>query len=300
MTPPFPHAGEIAGLATSCCWVVTALSFEAAGRRIGSLVVNLVRLVLAMGFLALFNGLTRGAWLPLDASAHAWLWLSASGVVGFALGDLCLFRAFVVLGARVSTLLMALVPALTAVFGWVALRETLTLLQLAGMALVMAGVAWVVLERVPAGDGTRRRPSATGIALGLGGALGQAGGLVLSKVGMTDVDPFSATQIRVIAGAATFALIFTVIGWWPRTIAALRDRRAMSLTGLGAFFGPFLGVSLSLTAVLYTAAGVAATLMSLLPVLIIPPAILLNGERVSPRALGGALLAVGGSALLFL
>jgi drug/metabolite transporter (DMT)-like permease len=142
--------------------------------------------------------------------------------------------------------------------------------------------------------------STTGILLGLGGALGQAGGLVLSKYGMGDYDPFAATQIRVIAGTVSFAVIFVFIGWWPRTIAALRDRRAMGFTTLGAFFGPFLGVSLSLAAVKFTQAGVAASLMSLMPVLIIPPAILIKKERISPRAIAGAGFAVAGAALLFL
>ncbi|MBN1774232.1 MAG: DMT family transporter [Deltaproteobacteria bacterium] len=294
------HAGELAALGTACCWTVTALAFERAGKRIGSLVVNLLRLLVALCFLTLFGALVRGAPLPLDASPHAWLWLGASGLAGFTIGDLCLFRAFVVIGARLSVLLMSLVPPLCALLGWLLLGEVLTVVDWLGMALTVGGVAWVVLERRPAENGRSGRVPWTGILLGIGGAAGQAVGLALSKYGMGDYDPFAATQIRVIAGALGFGLVFSVIGWWPRVWAARRDRPALGLLSLGGFFGPFLGVSLSLYAVQRTATGVAATIMGILPVLILPPAILLDKERVSPRAVGGAVLAVAGVAVLFL
>jgi drug/metabolite transporter (DMT)-like permease len=138
------------------------------------------------------------------------------------------------------------------------------------------------------------------VLLGLGGALGQAVGLVLSKFGMRDYDPFAATQIRVLAGSLGFALVFSVVGVWPRVAQALRDRRAMLHTSLGAIFGPTLGVSLSLLAVQYANTGVASTIMALTPVLILPAAVLSRRERISPRAVLGALIAFGGVAVLFL
>ncbi len=293
------HLGELAALGTAACWTVTALAFESASRRVGSLVVNLVRLVMALAFLSAFSAVWRGRALPTDAGAHAWLWLSASGVVGFFVGDGCLFRAFVMLGARLSMLLMALVPPLTALGGWLVMGERLGPPQLAGMALTVAGVSWVVLERGRDGDGKRRRRPVAGILLGLGGAAGQAFGLVLSKYGMGSYDPFAATQIRVIAGILSFSALFSLLGWWPRVSAALPNHGAMARTGLGAFTGPFLGVSLSLLAVQHTQTGVAATIMALVPVLIIAPAALLFRERVTVRAVAGAVVAVCGTALLF-
>jgi drug/metabolite transporter (DMT)-like permease len=236
---------------------------------------------------------------PTDASAHAWLWLSVSGLVGFTVGDLCLFRALVLVGPRVSMLLMALVPPITALLGLLVMGEVLSARELLGMALTVTGVSSVVLERQPDAAGTLRRLPTGGLLLGLGGAVGQALGLVLSKLGMGDYDAFAATQIRVFAGIVGFALVFTVIGWWPRVRLALTDRRAMVSTGIGSFFGPFLGVSLSLVAVKYTQAGVAATLMSLVPVLIIPVSVVVFREKVSVLAVLGALVAVSGTALLF-
>ena len=300
MDAPIPHAGELAALATACCWSVTGLAFQAAGRRVGSLPVNLIRLVMAVFLLGAFTWATRGQPLPVDASAHAWLWLSLSGIVGFTIGDLCLFRAFVVVGARVSMLLMTLVPLITTVFGFLVMGETLSPKELLGMALTIAGVSSVVAERRLDANGELERLPVGGILLGLGGAVGQALGLVLSKYGMGSYNAFAATQIRVLAGIVGFAVVFSVIGWWPRVRLALLDRRAMGATSIGAVFGPFLGVSLSLLAVQYTQAGVAATLMALTPVLIIPASIILYREHVAWPAAVGAAVAVCGSALLFL
>ncbi len=297
---PFAFAGEFAALATALCWTVTSMAFQSAGKRIGSLSVNLIRLVMAFGFLALYSWVVRGRPLPTDASAHSWTWLSLSGVVGFTIGDLCLFRAFVVLGARLSMLLMSLVPPMTALIGLAILGERLDLLDWVGMSVTVSGVTWVVAERRPRKPGEEHSAhNRIGILLGVMGAAGQAVGLVLSKFGMRDYDSFAATHIRIIAGIASFALVFTIIGWWPTLYRALHNRAAMARTTLGAVFGPFLGVSLSLVAVKYTEAGVAATIMALVPVLIIPPAVLIQKEHVSPRAILGSIIAVGGVVLLF-
>jgi drug/metabolite transporter (DMT)-like permease len=294
------RAGELAALGTAFCWTITAMAFESAGKRVGSLAVNLIRLVIALGFLCLYCWIVRGRALPTDADAHAWGWLALSGLVGFTLGDLCLFRAFVLVGSRISVLIMSLVPLFSAWFGWILMQETLSGLDWLGMGITLAGVIWVVLERKKGKDGERRHLSPTGIGLAVLGALGQAVGLVFSKYGMRDYDPFAATQIRVLAGIAGFGLLFSLIGWWGKTAAALFDRGAMARTGLGALFGPFLGVSLSLAAVQLIDTGVAATIMAIVPVLILAPSALIFKERVSLRAVAGAVLAVAGVALLFL
>lgn len=299
---PSVDPGQLAALGAAALWAFTALSIEGASRRIGSLTVNLIRLVFAFGFHCLAGWIFRGQPLPLDATPHAWTWLTLSGLVGFTFGDLCLFRAYVVLGPRLSTLMMSLVPPLTALIGWLALRETLTPRDLLGMTLTVGGIGWAVLERTkPATEGTAGiRITPAGIALGFGGALGQASGLILSKIGMGSYNAFAATQMRVIAGVAGYTLLFFALGWWPNVRQGLRDRKALGFAALGAFFGPFLAVSLSLIAIRTTVAGVAASIMALTPVLIIPLVILLRGERVGIGGFAGAVVAVCGVALLFL
>lgn len=295
--------GEIAALGTALCWTASSLAFSAAGRRMGSLSLNLVRLVLAFVFLGAYNLVRRGLLWPSDASAEAWGWLFVSGLVGFVLGDMCLFRAFLLIGPRVAMLVMSLAPPIAAVLGWFLLGERLSALGILGMAVTLVGVAVVVLERTSeakAPDAVSPDEPGKGVLLAFGGAAGQAVGLVLSKVGMKSYDPFAATQIRIIAGIIGFSLLFTFIGWWGRTAAAVKDRVGLGYAALGAIAGPFVGVSLSLLSIQHTETGVAATIMATTPVLVIPAVIALHKEHVSLRAALGALVAVGGVALLWI
>ena len=297
------YAGQLAALGAATCWSFSALAFDVAARRLGPLVLNLIRLVLAFGFLSLLAWALRGLPLPLDATPRAWAWLAVSGLVGFVFGDFCLFRAFVAIGPRLSMLMMSLAPPLTAIIGWLLLGETLTGRDLLGMVLTVTGIGWAVLDKKDqkdSKDGRDRRVTLAGLLFGFGGALGQAGGLVLSKRGMGSYDAVAATQVRVLAGIAGYVLLFLAFHWWPRIRPALRDRRALGFAAVGAFFGPCLGVSLSLYAVHRTVAGVAASLMALTPVLLIPLVVLLRRERVGLGGVAGALVAVAGVALLFL
>jgi len=294
------YVGEIAALSTAFCWTITALAFEAAGKRVGSLSLNLIRLCLGFVFLTIYLTFFKSRPLPFDASAHQWIWLSVSGVVGLTLGDFFLFKAFILIGSRVSMLIMATVPPLTALIGWLVMGETLTTANFLGMVLVVGGISMVILKRSEDHRQVRLSRPLTGILIAFGGAIGQAVGLVLSKYGMGDYDPFAATQIRIIAGTAGFGIIVTLLGLWPRIGTAVRDKKAMGNMSLGAMFGPFLGVSFSLVAVKYTATGIAATIMAIVPVLIIPPAVILFKEKVTLRETIGAVVAVAGVAVLFL
>jgi drug/metabolite transporter (DMT)-like permease len=296
-------AGQWAALGAAGCWAFSALAFDVAARRLGALVLNPIRLVLAFGFLSLLAWGLRGVALPVDAPPRAWAWLAVSGLVGFVFGDFCLFRAFLAIGPRLSMLMMSLAPPLTAIIGWLLLGEILTRRDLVGMALTVAGIAWAVLDRQPGqGDGVApdRRATAAGVFLGFCGALGQAGGLVLSKLGMGGYDAVAATQVRVLAGIGGYAVLFLLFHWWRRMKPALRDGRALSFAAVGAFFGPCVGVSLSLYSVHRTVSGVAASIMALTPILLIPLVVLLRRERVGLGGVAGALVAVSGVALLFL
>jgi len=303
------HLGELAALMTAISWTVTSTSFEAAGKRIGSLTVNLIRLYMAFGIYMVYLYFVRGMAFPVDATTEAWIWLSLSGLVGFAIGDLLLFQAFVVVGARISMLIMALVPPITALTGWLILGETLSLQAVAGMILTISGVSLVVLKRgVPELNSNKPNNRGrikfsyplVGVLLAFGGAVGQAVGLVLSKFGMKDYDAFAASQIRVLAGLVGFTLIFFFMRRWGRVWSGMKNRKGMLFTALGSVFGPFLGVSFSLLAVQNTDTGIAATIMSIVPILLIPPAVLFFREKVNLREIIGSFIAVGGVALLFL
>jgi len=294
------RVGEFAALATACLWTVNALIAESASREVGSLSVTLIRLVLGFFFISVLNLVDRGFLLPTDATLHSWTWLSLSGIMGLTVADLCIFRAFVEIGARIAMLIMALVPPMTAIIGWFVMREILTGPDLMGMLLTVVGVALVVLEKRQNAESIGSRRPFSGVLLALGGAVSQAIGLVLGKYGMGSYYFFAATQIRIIAGIMGLSIFASFIGWWPRVFRALTYRNAMIQTSCGAFFGLFLGVSFSLLAVQNTQTGVASAIMALVPVLIIPPSIIFKKDRVTRREVFGAIIAVMGSTILFL
>ncbi len=310
---PAAYVGHVAGLATSGLWTGTSLCFTAAARRLGPTRTNAVRLVIAVVLLAVTHRLVAGMWVPRAVGGQVLL-LAASGLVGLTIGDQALFTAFVQLGPRLVMLIETTAPLFAALFGWLALGETIAPLGCLGIALTVAGVGWVVLERpvgpTPWTSGRRAR----GVLLAVFAAICQAGGLLLSKQGMghgwlppeQHLRPLSATLLRMLFAVA--GMVPFVLFYWARerrernagVYPASRAWRAGLLFAFaGAFGGPFLGVWMSLTAADHAPVGVAQTLMALPPVLILPLARLIYKEHISTRAVLGALVAVGGVALLF-
>lgn len=294
------YYGELAALATAFFWTVTALSFELASKRVGSFAVNMIRLVLAFIFLMIFSLVYRGKMFPADADAHNWIWLSISGLVGFVFGDYFLFRAFALVSSRIAMLVMTLVPPITALIGWLFLKEVMSPVHITGMFLTVSGIALAIFNRPADGKKIRLSYPLKGIIFAFGGAIGQAVGLVLSKYGMQSYDAFASTQIRVIAGIVGFGLIIALLGKQKLVFSAFKDRIGLRAIFTGSFFGPFLGVSFSLLAVKFTETGIASTIMAIVPILIIPPSLILFKQRFSWLELVGAVISVGGVVLMFL
>ncbi|MFH0841861.1 MAG: DMT family transporter [Bacteroidota bacterium] len=294
------HYGEFAALLVAFFWTITALAFESASKRVGSLAVNLLRLIIGFMFLSIFALFYRGMILPIDASGENWLWLILSGLVGFVFGDLFLFKSYTVIGSRFAMLIMTLVPPITTFFGWLLMGERLKPMHYLGMILTFTGIAMAIFNRSGKGEKLSLKLAPLGILYAFGGAVGQALGLVLSKKGLTNYDPFAATQIRIIAGIAGFALLVTFMKRWKNIRDALMNRAGMKSLSFGAFFGPFLGVSFSLVSVKFTEAGVASTIMALVPIFIIAPAIVLYKEKVTTAEIIGAVISVAGVALFFM
>jgi drug/metabolite transporter (DMT)-like permease len=295
--------GEIAALATSFCWSLTSIQFTLAGQRIGSEVVNRTRLVLAVLYLSLAHLLLYGELWPIHAEPFRWSWLGLSGTIGLVLGDSCLFQAFLLIGTRRAMLVMTLVPVISTLLAWGWLGETLQLAEMGAVLLTMGGIAWVVSERQPA-QGTSvesKRQYALGVLLGLGGALGQALGLITAKQGLIgDFPSLSATLIRMVVATGVIWLLTLARGKVGATWPALRDRKARLFIASGALTGPFIGVWLSMVAVQHAHVGIASTLMALSPIMVIPLAHWVFREQISPRAVAGTVIALAGAATIFL
>ncbi len=295
--------GEIAALATSFCWSLNSIQFTFAGRRVGSRVVNRVRLGLAVVFLSLSHWFSHGKPWPIQAELYRWGWLGLSGALGLIIGDGSLFQAFLLIGPRRSMMLMTLVPVISTVAAWIVLGEVLLPLEIVAILITVGGVTWVVSERQPEAELVDRdRPDRVlGVLLGLGGAAGQALGLVTAKRGLAgDFPALSATVIRMTVAATIIWLLAAIRGQIGPTWQALRDRQARFWLVGGAFVGPFIGVWLSLIAVRAAPVGIASTLMGLSPIILIPLDHWMFEGTITLRSLLGTIVALTGTAIIFL
>jgi drug/metabolite transporter (DMT)-like permease len=296
--------GESAAVLTSCLWTFGSLLFTSAGRRIGSFSLNAYRTTIAIGLLCCAHIVLLGVVLPVASSAQ-WFWMGLSGIVGLGVGDLGLFAAYVAIGPRRAVLMMASSPIFAAIGAYLMRGETVSLWSLLGVAVTLAGIVVVLLEReekVADAGGVKKN---WGVLFGMIAAMGQGFGIVLSKQGMyADVNavlnPLSAALIRVMLAACFVWLCAPLVGKLPELRRAVKDRVGVKFTFAGALVGPFAGMTISMVAITYTDAGVAQTLMSLMPVMIIPLVWVVYRERTSRRGMLGALVAVIGVAILFL
>ena len=307
------YLGEAISLAVAVSWTVTALFAEVGSKRLGSLQMNVIRMILSLVMLGATLWWFTGSPYPLYADGKTWLWLSMSGFVGYLLGDYCLFNSYIWIGSRFGQLFMTLAPPTAALFGWILLGETLAWNALLGMLVTLTGIGISVLNKGESQKLSLKLPL-KGVLFGIGAGVGQGIGLVLSKVGMnfyegaipageelvTDLVPFASTFIRAVTGTVGFLCVMGIQRQFHTLATSVRDRKGMNAALWATITGPFIGVSLSLMAVQYTEAGIASTLMALTPVLIIWPAHLFFGQQVTFKEVIGACISVIGVSLFFI
>ena len=294
-----PFVGELSALLTAALWSCGALVFTAATKRVGPVQVNVSRLIIAtvlLGLVIAFFG------LDMRLSSSQILNLTISGIVGLSLGDSFLFRAFHEIGARISMLIMSIAPAIAALLAYLMLGEDLSLVGIVGMAVTLLGIGIVVFEQNADGASALKLTRA-GLMLAFLASVGQGTGLVFAKLAFREgeVHGFVAAAVRIVASLVVLVPVTLLNGRYRNPVRVFSaDPKALGLIALGAVFGPFLGISFSLIAVKFAKVGIAATIMALVPILMLPLVHYINKERLSWKAIAGAFIAVGGVALLFM
>lgn len=273
--------------------------FAGAIRRVGSVQVNVARLVIA-AVLLLITILAANLNLHLSLAQVANLGIS--GFIGLVFGDTFLFKSFHVNGARISMLIMSLAPAISAMLAFIVLGESLSLWGIAGIVVTTLGIAVVVVAN-------RQRLSeqvkitGRGLAYGFFGAVGQGGGLVFARLAFNEgeINGFVATFVRIAASLLVLLPLTLATSRVKKPVKMFfREKRALALTIGGAIFGPYLGITFSLIAIAHTKVGIAATLMATVPILMLPLVRIIYKEHLTWHAIVGASVAVAGVAILFL
>ncbi|HOJ19319.1 MAG TPA: DMT family transporter [Ignavibacteriaceae bacterium] len=290
--------GEIAALITALLWSVSSIVFSEASVRIGSQQLNMNRLLFAAFFLAalvLFMG------FPESVTAEQIWFLFLSGFAGLVFGDGFLFKSFHMIGARYSMLIMSFVPGISALLGYLFLDEVLSLQSIIGILVTIAGIAMVVIEKKS--GNSKFKITGLGFVYGFLGALGQAVGLLLAKNAFVlgEINEFSATFVRIISSIIILFPFMIILRKYKNPVKLYRkDTTALYLTIAGSIIGPFLGITFSLIAISHTEVGIASTLMSTTPILMLPMVKFYYKEKIPVTGILGAFIAVCGIAILFL
>jgi drug/metabolite transporter (DMT)-like permease len=327
--------GEVAALLAAGLWAVASVVYGRLGQRIPPLQLNLLKGIIAIALLTI-TIFVRREFFPTVTIVPLSL-LLLSGVIGIGLGDLAFLAAINSFGARRTLLMGTLAPPMTAIIAQIFLQEKLNVNAWCGILLTIVGVAWVVTERLPDTSGNSSTQLLRGINFGLLAAIANAIGGVLSRAALANssIPPLWASLFRLIAGVLIL-LPLVWLSWRrgynkvtqtcppvpPRSatphqpfntrvgkfeqfssrgkiiLSELQSTRVILATCFAAFCGTYLGIWLQQTAIKFTAAGIALTLLQTSPLFIMPLAICM-GEKVSTRAIAGVVIAIAGIGLLF-
>lgn len=225
------YLGEIISIGVAFSWTATALLSEYGSKRMGNLSLNVLRMAFALVFATIMFWVVTGSPLPASASNEAYGWMLLSGLVGYVIGDYCLFQCYIIIGSKFGQLFMTLAPISAAVTAWIALGQHLKLSALLAMVVTLVGIGITILGR---GDGHRLslKLPLNGVLFAIGAAVCQGVGLVLSKVGMDAYQasmtapaapwilPFFANFYRCVAGIIGFAVLMYFKETFARCAAA--------------------------------------------------------------------------------
>lgn len=295
----FHYYGEIAALATALFWSLNSILFTFAGKRVGSLTVNYLRIWIALIILTVIHILFYNTPFPVEPESFRLFYLGISGIIGLVIGDGCLFEAYILIGPRLSMLLMLLVPIFSVFLGWIVLDEKLLLIEITAILITVVGIGWVIFDKNK--NSVNKPPNYTrGVFLGIIAAACQAVGLLFSKIGMRGgFSAISANCIRMLSAAVLVLLVNLFLGKVRERLKGLKNKKACIEICSGAFVGPVLGIIFSLIAITNTHIGVASTLMSLCPVILLPISSFLFKEKIGFTAIFGTIIALLGASLLF-
>ena len=306
------YIGELISISVAFSWTATALLSEFGSKRLGNLTLNVLRMGLALLFSLVLFGVVTGNPLPAGVPAEACGWMLLSGLVGYVIGDFCLFQCYILIGSRFGQLFMTLAPLSAALMAWITLGQQMKPMSIVAMLVTLFGIGISVLGRGNHHMVSLKLPL-NGVLFAIGAAMCQGIGLVLSKIGMDHYDvaamakagvsewliPFSANFYRCIAGIIGFTILLYFRDGIGHLREAIHDRKGLSVAIATTIFGPFVGVGFSLMAVQYTAAGIASTLMAMTPIIILLPSYWLFHEKITWKAVLGAFISVIGVSLFF-
>lgn len=284
--------GEILALSSGLAWAVAVVLFRVSGRRVHPIGLNLGKNVLGLILIAP-TILLLGQPLAPSVAASKTALLLLSGVLGIAVSDTLFFHALNRLGASLTAIVDCFYSPFVIILSFALLGERLTLVQLAGAALVVSAILTVSKE----GKAERidRRDLALGIVYGILAMFTVALGIVMVKPVLGEVSVLWATLVRLAGGTAALALLAPFLRNRRAVLAPLVDRRNWKALVPAAFFGSYLALILWTGGMKYAQASIAAVLSQLNTIFIVVIAALFLKERLTGWKVAAVVLAFVGA-----
>ncbi|MBU2574510.1 MAG: DMT family transporter [Elusimicrobia bacterium] len=298
MTAPgllYETLGSTAALLSAAAWALSSILFRRLGEKASPSGMNLGKCILgsvALGAIILIIGMK-------PVPVRDFIFLGLSGLLGIALGDTLFFTALMSLGPRLALLLGALGPVFTVILAVIFLGERPSLLAWTGIVTTIAGVNWVIWESVPK-EAEGRSHKLTGIKYGVLSIFCNAAGIILAKVGVSSVSALDGTFIRFLWGMAGLLIAGAFSGKLKGWLAPFGDRKTIKLLLSAVFVAIFGGFWLFLFALKHIDVSIAVILNETAPLFVLPLAYFMLKEKISPRSVIGAAIAVSGVVLLFI
>ncbi len=141
------YLGELISIGVAFSWTATALLSEFGSKRLGNLTLNVLRMALALLFSVVLFLVAVGSPLPAGGTLEAYGWMLLSGLVGYVIGDYCLFQCYIIIGSSYGQLFMSLAPLSAAFMAWVMIGQQMTPMSVLAMLVTLSGISISVLGR---------------------------------------------------------------------------------------------------------------------------------------------------------
>lgn len=282
--------GIIAALSSAASWAFGTVVFEKLGKVVPYAGITFLKGVFSL-LLMLLIVLLCGDFKTI--TLHDFIILTASGIIGIAIGDSLFFKSLQDLGAKIQVLYFLLGQIVTMILSFLLLGDVLSISEYVGAIVLLIGIIIVTWGKQEDHPNKLR-----GVLGGFLSILCFSISTIMIKYTDEQIDVISASFYRMLAGT----IIMTIIGTTGKRISAwispLKDKKILTLFLVNVFVITVGGFILSMYAIKTISVSLASVLSTTEPVFVILFAYLVNKDSIKKKEIIGAIISIVG--LLFI
>jgi len=290
-----PHFGEMLALTTAVVWAAAVILFKKSGETVHPIALNLFKNLLAVVLLFPTLYLFGDVFLR-PAPMGDYLLLLLSGAMGIGIADTLFFMSLNMLGAGLSAIVDCLYSPCVIGVAMLWLGERLSVLQIAGVCLIVSAVLEATLRKH--GTHLSRRNLWLGVLYGALSMAIMAVGIIMVKPLLERSPIIWVSEIRLIGGALVLGVVLLFHPQRRAILQSATNSRGWGYMFSGSFLGAYLALILWLGGMKFAHASVAAALNQTSNIFIFILAAIFLRERITRRRAVGILLGVAGAYLV--